>query len=262
MKYEDVMKQILSEADALAIGTGLLHRHLARTTPGAIERTVEARMRAMMAGNEPFRRMPSTEHRRVAAEIEREESTARRGAAGVARHAVEPRTWRLKRTYQTFIDQRRKDTALCFERALQGVDKGAWIALELLRETLRPQVERLTAAELYDTYRDAYQRKHDPRAYLECSLIESRVRRGGIVANEQDAGPARELREMLEAVEDLRTPLEVRDVPAIVAAAETAVAHADTAQVLPVDATHPANLGAKQAFEQAAAAFAAEAAGQ
>jgi hypothetical protein len=255
MKYEDMLKQIQAESCELAGHTRRLGWELPRTTPTAIKRTVAARIEKMKADNEPFRRLPRSEHERVRVEIEREETAARQLAAGVARFAVEPKVRELDRKYQAFIARRRHDAELSFRDALDRVTADGMIMLAVLRESLRPTIDKADPAALLQRYARAVETR-DAKGRIEAELIEERVERGGLSTRDDELPIGRELGELVAAVQDLRVPIEeLKGVAETIDDALRAVYLADTAKVLAINVEQPANIAAKQAFEAEAGEY-------
>lgn len=255
MDYSQEIAAILAEARTLDADTRRLGWSLARTIPDAIRRTAESKVERMKAESEPFRRIGGTEHARVLKEIEREERTVRTLAAGVALQRVEPRAARLNAQLQRLMTAMRRDTALTFPDALDRVTPNGMIMFELLREQLRPIVDRADAADLLARYTRALNTR-DARGRAEAGLIEERLERGGLARSEGDLPIVKELADLVATTCDLRIPdVELGAAEEAVSEALRAASRAQVAQVLPVDPSHPANVNAKQAFERDAADY-------
>lgn len=261
--YDDDLQAILRPVATLKANTRRLHYQLARTTPQAIGETAAAKVEQLKASNEAFRRMAPAEHARVQADIEREETARRRHAASVARFHLEPNAEKLDRLYRQFSARCRASADLTFSAALDHVDANGMLMFHLLKETIRGHIDRAPAGELLASYQRALEVR-DARALIEAELIEERIRRGGIAANTGELPVIKELSELITEVQEQRVPEELRaqQVEETIRQAQTVVEHAKGAGVSPLNPEHPANLAAKQAFEQEQETFAAAEAAQ
>ena len=261
MDYEREMKAICDVANTLALSIRRLAWSVARTVPAATLRTVETRIEQMKTESEPFRRLPRAEHERIARQIEAEERTARTLAAGVARTKVEPHIDPLDAKLRAYREHRKRDVSLSFPDALDRFGPGDMVMLELLRETIRPQIETASIDDLTERYDRAWNRR-DARGRVEAELIEARMVCGRISTIETDIPAVKALAERIEMVQDLRVEpfSDLGKVEDVIAEARKAVSRADVAQVRPINPEH--DPAAKQAHEAAEHEYRAEASGQ
>ena len=246
MRYDDEIKAIIAESRTLDADTKRLVWSLHRTTPDACQRRAQARHERLMADNEAYRRN-RTQHRQFLRELEAEEHSASQLASGVARYPVERRVGRLNERHQTLLGKMRRDVQLTFG-PFEGFGPGDMVMLELLRETIRPAIERADIADLLRRARRALDVR-DPRAQVEFELIEDRIAAGRLAQNADDLPLVRELTEVVGIAQDVRIPEALESVSAVIAAAQAAVSRAQLVSILPVNPEHAANLSAKQAFE-------------
>jgi hypothetical protein len=259
------MKSMRDDAEVLALDTLRLAWATKRTIPDVVARTVSGRMDTLRKENEAVRRLPRAEQDRIFGDIEREERQARTLAAAVARYAVEPNIAALAERHRAYLSRRRRDVSVSFPSALDHFNPGDMIALELLRETLRPQIDSANIADLTQRYNRAYEHK-DARGLIEAELIEARVERGGLAKSEEDRAAVKQLAESIEVMQDMRiVELEaIRNIEDAIEAAHKAVSRAEIAQVRAINPEH--DLSAKSAHAAAEAeyaqALAADAAGR
>jgi hypothetical protein len=257
MDYQTEMKAIIAAAKSVDSGARRLRWNTARTVPDPIRRTAEARNEKLKADSEAYRRNRS-EHQRVIAEMIAEETAARRLTAAVARWQLEPRIPELDQRYRAFVTRCRRDTSLSMPDALDRLDPAAMLTYHLLTETLRPAIATASAAVLSQRYAKAMETK-DARSRIEAELIEERVEYGGLAASEGDLSIVRALTLYISEAQELRIQFSIDETRAIEDTIETArksVNMAELAQVRPVDASHPAHIAARQAFEAEAGAYA------
>lgn len=261
MNYAQVVTALRARESTITVDTRRLVWSVHRTISNTIHRTVDARLDKMKAESEPFRRLPRTEHERIAKQLIVEETQARALAAGVARRNVEPLIGPLATELRAYVETRRCDVYISFPNALDHFTPGDMVALELLRETLRTQIESASVDDLTARYHRAYERR-DARGLVEAELIEQRVERGGLSRTPDDVAAVKALADTVEVAREMRiNELEtIRLVEDAIEAAQKAISRADVAQVLPINPDYePA---AKAAFVTAAQEFEAEAAGQ
>jgi hypothetical protein len=257
--YDEQIRKLQAETGAVKVAADRLRWQTVRTTAEARGRRVDNRIAKLSAESEAFARLMRSpaEARRIRTDMENEETQRCELAARVARFHVEPKAQALDERFRALVDRMKRDVSLSFPDALDGLDAGAMLTFELLRETIRPDIAAAAPAELLARYRHAIQHK-TPRGLIEAELIEQRIERGGLAAQDADLPFVSELLRYVADVQDLRLPLtELQGIAETAALALRAVTRADAVQVLPVN---PAgDRAAAEAFEQEQTAFTAEA---
>jgi hypothetical protein len=261
MNYAKVVTELRTGVNAITLATRRLAWSVRRTIPDTIQRTVQTRIEKMKQESEPFRRLPRTEHGRIVQQLTTEETRDRALAAGVARRNVEPLVEPLAVTVRAYVETRRRDVGISFPSALDHFTPGDMIALELLRETLRPQIESASVDDLTARYHRAFERR-DARGLIEAELIEQRIERGGVARTPDEVAVVKALADSVEAMREMRIDeLEtLRLAEDAIEEARKVISRADIAQVRAINPEfEPA---AKAAHDAAAQEFEAEAAGQ
>jgi hypothetical protein len=240
--------------------TGLLesfsrHTSLVASARGALRRlrpmTLDAEARAhvenLKTANEVFRRSPAAHHAKVLREVRDEITSARRQAAAVALHGLGQVRSFAEQTREA-VTTARRNTALTFPDALDGLSADGMATFELLRLQIRDRLSSASAAQLLNTYRAALTRR-DLRGLIEASAIEEMADGGTVAAATQDDVPLlKELREHVAGVQDLRVPSNLPDLDGLTRDVDRLEARAKLLGIAPID---PAtNAAAARAFEQ------------
>jgi hypothetical protein len=263
MNYADERRAIDALVKQVAGAARRLLWNLARATPDAARRRAEARNAKLAADSEAYRRNQSEQARNLPM-ITGEELDSARSTASTARFRLEPLVPELDQRYRQFVATCRRDTALSFPDALNGITPTGMLTYHLLLETMRPSIEQANIADLVRLYERGQQTK-DARALAEATLIEERVDRAGLASKPGDLPLVKHLTELVDFVRDLRVPFEPEerdDIEKTIALGRTQVSMADIAQVRAVNADHPAHAAAKAAFEAEAVIYAEAAAAE
>jgi hypothetical protein len=258
MTYEEEIATILAEAHALDIGTRRLHWSLARTNPDAVARVAAAKIASMRQESEPFDLSGPAQHEVAQRRLIEQETKQRQLGASVQRFAVEPAARALRPRLQALVSTMASDPLLSCPGALDRLDPAGMVQLGILRELRQRRLERTDFDGLLGIYKEALQRQ-DASALVDIEYCE-RTALTTTAASEEQVGPARALREMVEGIRELRVPIELLSVEPIIRAAETAVTHCDLVPAHPIDPKNDPN--AKAAHEAETAAFAREASNQ
>jgi hypothetical protein len=258
MNYASVVEGFKERAPALARLARTLLWLVKGTIPDAITRLANAKVEQLKAESEAFRRSLRTEQNRIGAQIEAEIRVDRTYAAGVARYNVEPLIAPLAAELRAYINARRRDVTIAFPNALDHFKPGDMVALELLRETLRPQIDSASIDDLTARYDRAFTRK-DARGLIEAELIEARLDRGGVARTPDEVAAVKALADIVDGQREMRIgePGTLRQVEEAIDAAQKAVNLADVARVRPVNPDIEPT--AKAAHAAAAQEFEAEA---
>lgn len=216
---------------------------LRRLRPVTLDWDAADRLAALKADNEAIRRLPTTEQQRIELDIRREHEAQRRGAASHARHQVRAAR-ELVKEGEAFIARTRRDTALSFPDATEGLSADGLVNLALLRVHLAQHLRQASAAQLFATYQAAHQRR-DARGLVEAELVEELVTSGQpLAAGEADLPILRELREYVDGIQELRVPLDLPNFAALLDEADRLDARAEALQL------HPTNEAeGRRAFE-------------
>jgi hypothetical protein len=251
MNYAAELKRIGKLTQAVASAARRLEWNLGRTVPDRIRAAARARVETLKE-SEAFRRMGAAHHLGVEAQIAGELSAHAQLAGSAARHAVEPTLVELDATYRAFVAATRADTSLSFE-GVTSLDSNGKILLALLETQQRPIVEKMTPEELVAGITEGVEAQDGP-GYVTTKLIEHRLRHNtGLTTSMEQLPAIKRAREIVEALGDMRTPIEaLTDVEPTIAFGRRAVSMATAAGIRAVDTRHPAN-------EKYAAAFASEA---
>jgi hypothetical protein len=250
MDNEAALKSIREGATALGSALGRFTWSKTRTQPVESQRAADTRLETFKKESEPFRRLPPAEHRRIAREILAEETAARSRDASVARYNLEILIGPLAARVRNYIDKRKHDLDLSFPNALDHFGPGDMVNLELLRETLRPQIESAPIDDLARRYTRAFDRK-DARGLIEAELIEDRMERGGIAQTPTEIASVKELADRIEGLQSLRVEpfSELSDIEETIAEARKAISRADVLEIRAANPQHDPD--AKQAHEAA-----------
>jgi hypothetical protein len=206
---------------------------LRRLRPFVLDRDAKRRFETLKSHSEAVRRLRS-EHERIAAEIRAEENTLRRHATSAARHrANDVREFVNEARDQ--IANARRDVSTSFPDALNGVTADGMINLAALRVQTTQLLSNAGMATLLATYKRAIGRNSDPGAYVEAEVIEDLVLSGAAIStNDADRVAAKELRELVTDVQDLRLPSDVPDLDDLLADLDRLESRADAIGVQPL----------------------------
>lgn len=132
------------------------------------------------------------------------------------------------------------DTSLSFDAFTLGPE-GKLLAA-LVTEQRRAVLSKMNAQDLHDTYAQAVQRKDDPAAFIDASIVEGLVSRQAVHASDADQiVTVKQLRELVEGVQLLRPPTDCPDASDLVAAVGRIKSRAAALGIenLPLDPTNP-----------------------
>lgn len=219
-----------------------------RLQPDVIDRHVKDRFEELSTTNEAIRRLPRSERDRIKADIKQETIELRRAAAQVARHhAAEVRAFITEARH--CIECARRNTEQSFPPDVyHHVTADGLITLGLLRVHLRSQLAQADATALHSAYGAALARK-DAAGLVEAEIIEAIVMSNRKLATTKaDIPAAKQLREYVEGMIELRTPPDLPDLDTLQREASRLSARADLLRIAPLN-PHSAPLAAS-AFDQ------------
>lgn len=252
MKYDELWNPIPVRRGTVDLDAQRMDWANRRTVHTTIRAVAENHLTLMENENEALRRFNMAsphEREKMIKQIVGEETARRSLGAGVALRQLKLTAADLQRRVEHFTQARRHDVGLSFPDALVNVDANGMLMFQLLKETLRPMIESASPDALLRIYQHAWESK-SARGQAECELIEERVEHGRLVAKTEDLAAAKELRDMIDGVQDLRVEPaeELRRIEETLAKATKAIVRAEVLQVQPIDIEHPANTSAKAAF--------------
>lgn len=184
--------------------------------------------------DELFDALGEKQHQRLARELMSRWLQPRELLAGHRLYELQRAVDAFEPKYRAFIEQRKRDITVTLPDALNHLKPGDMVNLAILRELRRSTIATMSARELADAYKAALQRR-DATAYVELELVERRIEAGGLAKDEHDVGNARELAELVEAVRDLRLPLELAGIEDSITEARRVLKSYERREILPVN---------------------------
>jgi hypothetical protein len=228
MTLQELARTFNSWRQTLTVYRGALRR----LRPVTVEYDATQHHERLKSENEAIRRLSGIESERIGHDIRREFEAERRLAAAAARYQAAG-----VREFCQFagrlVEQTKRDTSITFPDALDRVTADGMIALALLRVQMLPLIRTMSPAQMLATYEAAIKRK-DPRGLVEAEIIEQLAHSGEQLAqSEGDLPVAKQLRELINDVADLRLPSDTPDFDSLLAEVDRLDSRADLIRLLP-----------------------------
>lgn len=199
----------------------------------------------------PLNSMGSAHHQKMEMDLLAKMEPVRRDATGKILFDLDRQVAALGRELPLYVAAQKRNVALTFsDKVLDHLDPAGMVSLAVFRELRRPYIDTRSADALLAIHVDVMGRLDDPTALVDQELIEQRLARpDGIVATEQDLPAARELREQVRELQELRVDVEFTAVADALAAAQKAISRASLLNIVPVNIEQPHDPGRVTAIE-------------
>lgn len=209
---------------------------LRQLRPHVITRDADRQREDLSASNAAFAHMlrSQVERDRVTKDILNQILTKRRPAAGVALFQLRAVDTHVA-AWRSWVHDTKRDIAVDFP--LVGVTPDGMIAYEDFKLRLDQALAPKSGAELFVIAQAGWQR-HDVKGRAEHEIIQARIDAGAIATSGDDLSHAKQLREYMEALGELRVPMDLPDYESLAQEASRLRERANLLQIGPINPEH------------------------